>query len=119
MCGRYCLSFRLASAQLGRYGLEEKDFDFSAGRVTAGVHESLERLGLEYLDVVQAHDVEFGSLDQVLCSRVVRVELHRGKGRCEIVGLAPGHFHQRCGVVEVHVVQAHVVMLGFLDGKGL
>ena len=49
---------------MGRYGLEEKDFDFSAERVTASVHESLERLGLEYLDVVQAHDVEFGSLDQ-------------------------------------------------------
>ena len=48
----------------GRYGLEEKDFDFSAERVTASVHESLARLGLEYLDVVQAHDVEFGSLDQ-------------------------------------------------------
>jgi hypothetical protein len=44
--------------------LEEKDFDFSAQRVTASVHESLGRLGLEYLDIVQAHDVEFGSLDQ-------------------------------------------------------
>ena len=49
---------------MGRYGLEEKDFDFSAERVTASVHESLARLGLEYLDVVQAHDVEFGSLTQ-------------------------------------------------------
>ena len=53
-----------ASLQVSRYGLEEKDFDFSAERVTASVHESLARLGLEYLDVVQAHDVEFGSLDQ-------------------------------------------------------
>lgn len=53
-----------AALQVGRYGLEEKDFDFSAERVTASVHESLARLGLEYLDVVQAHDVEFGSLDQ-------------------------------------------------------
>ncbi len=52
------------AAQVGRYGLEEKDFDFSAQRVTASVHESLGRLGLDYLDIVQAHDVEFGSLDQ-------------------------------------------------------
>ncbi len=44
--------------------MEEKDFDFSAQRVTASVHESLGRLGLDYLDIVQAHDVEFGSLDQ-------------------------------------------------------
>ena len=72
MCRLSCSSSRLASAQLGRYGLEEKDFDFSAERVTASVHESLERLGLEYLDVVQAHDVEFGSLDQVPCSRGIK-----------------------------------------------
>ena len=74
MCGLSCLSPGLASVQLGRYGLEEKDFDFSAERVTASVHESLERLGLEYLDIVQAHDVEFGSLDQVPCLRIVKLQ---------------------------------------------
>lgn len=51
---------------MGRYGPEVKDFDFSAERVTASVHESLARLQVPYLDVVQLHDVEFGDLDQVV-----------------------------------------------------
>ena len=95
--------------QVGRYGLEEKDFDFSAERVTASVHESLARLGLEYLDVVQAHDVEFGSLDQArasgmhVCWSVVRHNRHGGaepgarisRARLPVGRDRPKHHHLR------------------------
>lgn len=50
---------------MGRYGPEAKDFDFSAARVTASVSESLQRLQLQYIDLIQCHDIEFGDLDQV------------------------------------------------------
>ncbi len=36
-----------------------------ACRVTASVRESLGRLQLTYIDLIQTHDIEFGSLDQV------------------------------------------------------
>ena len=36
----------------------------SAARITASVHESLARLGLEYVDLIQCHDIEFTQLDQ-------------------------------------------------------
>lgn len=49
--------------QVGRYG--NGVFDFSAERVTASVRESLARLQLSYVDLIQTHDIEFGSLDQV------------------------------------------------------
>ena len=49
--------------QVGRYGPEL--FDFSAERVTRSVAESLQRLQVPYLDLIQCHDIEFGSLDQV------------------------------------------------------
>lgn len=49
--------------QVGRYGPEL--FDFSADRVTRSVTESLQRLQILYLDLIQCHDIEFGSLDQV------------------------------------------------------
>ncbi len=56
------------SRQVGRYGPES--FDFSADRVTASVSESLERLQVDYIDVIQTHDIEFGDLDQVSpCAR--------------------------------------------------
>lgn len=56
-------------SKVGRYGPEIADFDFSADRVTRSVHESLERMQLEYLDVVHCHDVEFGDLNQVSTRR--------------------------------------------------
>jgi L-galactose dehydrogenase len=48
---------------VGRYG--PTTFDFSAERVVASVRESLARLQTPYIDIIQCHDIEFGSLDQV------------------------------------------------------
>ncbi len=53
----------IIATKVGRYGLEE--FDFSAARVTASVQESLQRLQLTYIDLIQCHDIEYGDLDQV------------------------------------------------------
>lgn len=52
----------VVSTKCGRY---EDGFDFSAERVTRSVDESLARLRLEYVDILQCHDIEFGGLDQV------------------------------------------------------
>ena len=44
-------------AQVGKYKAGESE-DFSAERVTRSVHESLERLGLKYIDLIICHDIE-------------------------------------------------------------
>lgn len=36
----------------------------SAERVTASIRESLARLQLDYVDLIQCHDIEFTHLDQ-------------------------------------------------------
>ena len=54
----------VVSTKCGRYG--HNGFDFSAERVTRSVDESLERLNLDYVDIMICHDIEFVSLDQVL-----------------------------------------------------
>ena len=51
------------ATKVGRYG--DQVFDFSAGAVTRSVRDSLARLGVDHVDLIQCHDVEFGSLDQV------------------------------------------------------
>src|SRR3954463_5186356 len=56
-------SYVLAT-KVGRYG--DADFDFPAERVTASVDESLGRLGVDHIDLIQCHDIEFGDLDQVV-----------------------------------------------------
>lgn len=53
----------VVSTKCGRY---KDGFDFSAERVTKSIDESLQRLKLDYVDIFQCHDIEFGSLDQVL-----------------------------------------------------
>jgi hypothetical protein len=62
-CAPHTYPARLLFLQIGRYGPEL--FDFSAERVTRSVSESLQRLQVPYLDLIQCHDIEFGSLDQV------------------------------------------------------
>ena len=40
--------------KVGRYAPDPRAmFDFSGDRVIASVHESLDRLGIEYIDVIQ------------------------------------------------------------------
>jgi L-galactose dehydrogenase len=52
------------ATKCGRYGAAE--FDFSATRITAEFENSLRRLRTDYVDLLQAHDVEFGNLDQIV-----------------------------------------------------
>ena len=56
----------LLATKVARYGYKEKDFDFSAERVTRSVDESLSRLGVDYVDFIQIHDMEFGSIEQII-----------------------------------------------------
>ena len=53
----------VVATKCGRY---IEGFDFSADRVTKSIEESLERLQLDYVDILHCHDIEFGSLDQVI-----------------------------------------------------
>ena len=50
--------------KLGRYDLAH--FDFSARRVAESVDVSLHRLGVDYLDIVLCHDIEFVEMQQIV-----------------------------------------------------
>jgi L-galactose dehydrogenase len=50
--------------KLGRYG--ERDFDFSAERVRSSVEDSMARLGVDHLDIVLCHDIEYATREQIL-----------------------------------------------------
>jgi L-galactose dehydrogenase len=52
------------STKVGRY--DAADFDFSAERVTRSVDESLQRLGVEHIDILHCHDIEFVDINQVI-----------------------------------------------------
>lgn len=73
------------STKVGRYG--QDDFDFSSSRVTASVDESLARIGVDYLDVIQCHDIEFGSPDQIVDEALPALERVRKQGKARFIGI--------------------------------
>lgn len=78
--------FYLAT-KVGRYGHTEKDFDFSAARVTRSVEESLERLGVGHIDLIQCHDIEFSSLRQVIDEAIPALEKLKAQGKVRAIGI--------------------------------
>jgi len=69
----------------GRYDVDQ--FDFSAARVTRSVDESLQRMGLDYLDIIQCHDIEFGDLDQVVNETLPALRRLQKQGKVRFVGV--------------------------------
>lgn len=63
------------------------EFDFSGARVTASVEESLERLGTDRIDVLQIHDVEFGTVKDVLESALPAAHRLKEAGKVRFVGI--------------------------------
>ncbi len=75
----------LLATKVGRYG--EDVFDFSAARVTKSVDESLARMGVDYIDVIQCHDIEYGSLNQVLDETIPALRRLQEQGKVRFVGI--------------------------------
>ena len=75
----------LLATKVGRYG--DAEFDFTAERVVASAHESMRRLGVDYLDVLQCHDIEFGDLDQIIDETLPALEGLRDQGFVRFIGV--------------------------------
>lgn len=73
------------ATKCGRYG--EAAFDFSAKRVTASLEESLKRLGTDYVDLFQAHDVEFGDIQQIIDETIPAMRKLQDQGKVRYVGI--------------------------------
>lgn len=100
----------ILATKVGRYGAEAADFDFSAARVTRSVDESLARLGVEYVDLIQCHDIEFGDLDQIINETVpaLRRVVESGKARfVGITGLPLKVFREVASRVEVDTILSY------------
>jgi L-galactose dehydrogenase len=71
--------------KVGRY--DRSAFDFGAERVVSSVEESLKRLGVEYLDVVHCHDIEFGDLDLVVGETIPALLRLKEAGKIRAIGI--------------------------------
>jgi L-galactose dehydrogenase len=100
-------SYYLAT-KVGRYGA--RDFDFSARRVSESVDESLGRLGVEHIDLIQVHDIEFVSLDVVVEETLPALRRLQQEGKVShvgITGLPVGAFLKVAERAEVDTVLSY------------
>ncbi|CAM9614667.1 unnamed protein product [Phaeothamnion confervicola] len=79
----------LIATKVGRYaGPIEDRFNFSADRVKSSVLDSLRRLKLPYVDVIQVHDVEFApSLDVILEETLPALQELKDLGLVRFIGV--------------------------------
>lgn len=72
--------------KLGRYDLAH--FDFSAKRVVESVDVSLHRLGVDYLDILLCHDVEFVPMQQIVDETLPAMQKVRDQGKVRYLGFS-------------------------------
>jgi L-galactose dehydrogenase len=73
------------ATKVGRY--DAALFDFSAKRTILSANESLARLKTDYIDLIQCHDIEFGSLDQVVNETIPALRSLRDQGKVRFIGI--------------------------------
>lgn len=76
------------STKVGRYGKGGVNtWDYSARRATESVYESMERLGVDHIDLINVHDIEFADLHQVVDETLPALVALRDKGVVGHVGI--------------------------------
>lgn len=76
------------STKVGRYGKDGVNtWDYSAKRAVESVYESMERLHIDYIDLINVHDIEFADLRQVVAETLPALVELREKGIVGHVGI--------------------------------
>lgn len=76
------------STKVGRYGKDGVNtWDYSGRRATESVYESMERLGIDHIDLINVHDIEFADLNQVVGETLPALVELRDKGVVGHVGI--------------------------------
>jgi len=94
------------STKVGRYGKDGVNtWDYSAKRVTDSVYESMERLGIDHIDLINVHDIEFqadlpGGLQKVVEETLPALVELREKGVVSHVGITDLQLQNLKWVVE-------------------
>jgi len=73
------------ATKCGRYGVDH--FDFSAQTVTREFEASLRRLKTDSVDLLQVHDVEFGTFDQIVNETVPALRRLQEQGKARFIGV--------------------------------
>ncbi len=89
------------STKVGRYGKDGVNtWDYSGKRATESVYESMERLHIDYIDLINVHDIEFADLHQVVEETLPALVELKKKGVVGHVGITDLQLENLKWVVE-------------------
>lgn len=124
------------STKVGRYGKDGMNtWDYSGKRAKESVYESMERLNIDYIDLINVHDIEFADLHQVVDETLPALVELREKGVVGHVGITDLQLenlkwvldHSADGTVETILNFCHFCLnddkindfLGYFEQKGI
>jgi L-galactose dehydrogenase len=76
----------LLGTKLGRY--DAAHFDFSAKRVVESVDVSLHRMGVDHLDIILCHDIEFVDMQQIVDETIPALKKIQEQGKVRFIGVS-------------------------------
>ena len=89
------------STKVGRYGENGVNkWNYSAKYATESVYASMERLNVDYIDLINVHDIEFADLHQVVDETLPALVELRDKGIVKHVGITDLQLENLQWVVE-------------------
>src|ERR1700757_1719028 len=75
------------ATKVGSYSEAKGDYDYSAARTAHSLHDSLARLGVDHVDLVQCHDIEFADHDQIVNETLPALHRLKSQGLARFVGI--------------------------------
>lgn len=76
----------ILGTKLGRY--DSNHFDFSAKRVAESVDVSLKRMGVDHIDIMLCHDIEFVEMSQVVNETLPALRKIQKEGKVKHIGIS-------------------------------
>ncbi|HTD15697.1 MAG TPA: aldo/keto reductase [Chthoniobacterales bacterium] len=75
------------ATKIGSYSEARHDYDYSRASTERSVEHSLKRLGVDYVDLIQCHDIEFGNHDQIVDETIPALQLLKRQGLVRHIGI--------------------------------
>jgi aryl-alcohol dehydrogenase-like predicted oxidoreductase len=76
----------ILGTKLGRY--DAAHFDFSERRVVESIDISLHRMGVEHLDIILCHDIEFVDMKQIIDETIPALRKIQQQGKVRFIGIS-------------------------------
>ena len=77
----------ILATKIGSYSEPRGDYDFSRASTERSVEHSLKRLGVDHIDLIQCHDIEFADHDQVIDETLPTLHRLKEQGFVRHIGI--------------------------------